>query len=79
MVKSKKISFEASLENLEELVKDLEAGDISLETLLDKYTQAVLLSKTCLDQLNQTEAAIDKMVQENKGEIQESILNIEGH
>jgi len=28
--------------------------------------------------LNQTEAAIDKMVQENKGEIQESILNIEG-
>jgi len=78
MAKSKKISFEASLENLEELVKDLEAGDISLETLLDKYTQAVLLSKMCLDQLNQTEAAIDKMVQENKGEIQESILNIEG-
>lgn len=74
----KKVSFEEAMEQLEGVVKELEGGDISLDSLLEKYTQGVKLSKFCLEELNQTEAAMDKMVREHQGEVVETALEIEG-
>lgn len=76
--KNKELPFEEALKNLEGIVNDLESGELSLDSLLEKYTQGVTLSKLCLDQLNHAEQVIDKMVQENKGEFYETALNIEG-
>lgn len=76
--KNKELPFEEALKNLEGIVNDLESGELSLDSLLEKYTQGVTISKLCLDQLNHAEQVIDKMVQENKGEFYETALNIEG-
>lgn len=76
---SKKMSFEEALGKLEDVVENLESGDVSLQDLLEKYTQGVLLSKFCLNALDQTQQAMDKLVQEDvQGEVRESALNIEG-
>lgn len=73
---SKKISFEEGLEKLENIVKELELGDSNLEDLLDKYSQGVLLSKACMDQLDNTEKAIDKLLKETKGKITETVFDM---
>lgn len=78
MARNKKLSFEESLANLEGIVAELENGDISLAELLDKYTQGVKLSESCLQELSQAETAMDTMVQEKNGEIRECELQVEG-
>jgi len=73
---SKKISFEEGLEKLENIVKQLELGDSNLEDLLEKYSQGVMLSKVCMDQLDHTEKAIDKLLKETKGKITETVFDM---
>ncbi len=67
--KNKKVSFEDALQNLEEIVSELENGEISLDMLMDKYKQGVLLSNLCIEKLDNAETAIDKLLQESKGKI----------
>ena len=67
--KNKQVSFEDALQNLEEIVSELENGEISLDMLMDKYKQGVLLSNLCIEKLDNAETAIDKLLQESKGKI----------
>jgi len=78
MARAKKITFEESMHQLEEIVQTMETGDISLDELLSKYTQGVKLSQSCMKALNEVEKAMDTMLKETDGEIQELELKIEG-
>jgi exodeoxyribonuclease VII small subunit len=51
-------TFEEALEQLEEIVRSLEAGDISLEESLAKYESGVGLLKGCYALLRQAEQRI---------------------
>ena len=62
------MSFEESLEKLEEIVNKLENGDVPLDDAIDEFNKAMQLVKTCNDKLNSAEEAIAKIVQEN-GEV----------
>ena len=42
-----KLSFEESLEKLEEIVKKLEVGDIPLDDAIEEFNHAMKLVKTC--------------------------------
>ena len=64
----KELSFEESLEKLEEIVKKLETGDIPLDDAINEFNEAIKLSKLCDDKLKKAEEAIAKVVKEN-GEI----------
>ena len=44
-------NFESNYEKLEQLVRDLEAPDLTLKQSLDLYEKAVKLSKDCEDAL----------------------------
>lgn len=46
------------METLEEIVNQLEAGDIPLNELIDKYNEGMKLSAFCLDELNRAKDAI---------------------
>ncbi|MBO6122472.1 MAG: exodeoxyribonuclease VII small subunit [Methanobrevibacter sp.] len=59
------LSFEESLEKLEEIVKKLETGDVPLDDAIDEFNKAMQLVKSCNDKLNSAEEAISKIVQEN--------------
>lgn len=64
----KEMTFEESLEKLEEIVNRLENGDVPLDDAIDEFNEAMKLVKTCNDKLNAAEESIAKIVREN-GEI----------
>ncbi len=68
------LSFEESLEKLEEIVNKLENGDVPLDDAIDEFTKAMQLVKVCNTKLNNAEEAIAKLVQDN-GEIVEFNVN----
>jgi exodeoxyribonuclease VII small subunit len=50
--------FETALERLEERVRQLEAGDLSLEAALALYEEGVELARTCHEQLEAAEQRV---------------------
>jgi exodeoxyribonuclease VII small subunit len=52
------ISYEAALEELEQLVARLESGDMPLEQLLSGYQRGAELLKFCRDRLEAVEGQI---------------------
>ena len=59
------LSFEKSLEKLENIVHELESGNIELESAIDKYTEAMKLVKYCSEKLNQATEKVNKILTEN--------------
>ena len=62
------LTFEESLEKLEEIVNKQENGDVPLDDAIEEFKKAMDLVKICNDKLNTAEESIAKIVQEN-GEI----------
>ena len=60
-------SFEASLEALEEIVQQLEDGDLPLEKSLELFEDGIRLSRHCQDRLNQAERRIEVLLRDNQG------------
>ena len=56
--KSDTSSFEEALKNLEEMVKQLESGELSLEESLKKFESGVSLYKDCKKLLSTAEKKI---------------------
>lgn len=60
-------TFEASLEALEQIVRELEQGDLPLEKSLELFEQGIRLSRECQDRLNQAERRIEVLLRDNQG------------
>ncbi len=60
-------SFEASLEALEKIVRDLEQGDLPLDKSLELFEQGIRLSRECQERLNQAERRIEILLRDNQG------------
>lgn len=61
----KKKTFEEKLEQLETIVKDLESGNVDLDSAIAKYTEAMTLAKDCSDTLKSSEEKVNKILKEN--------------
>ena len=59
-------TFEQALQELEQLVKDLEQGDIELNQAVEKYNEGMKLSKHCHDLLASAEQVIVKLMKDDK-------------
>ncbi|WP_405285792.1 exodeoxyribonuclease VII small subunit [Methanobrevibacter sp.] len=59
------LSFEESLEKLEEIVSKLENGDVPLDDAIDEFNNAMQLVKICENKLSKAEESIAKIVQDN--------------
>ena len=57
-----KLSFEDALQELEEIVKNLEQGDVSLEESIAVYTRGTHLKDHCAAKLKDAQARIEKIV-----------------
>ena len=64
-MKEKKTNFEEKLLELEKIVKDLENGDIDLDSAIENYTQAMKLAKECSEALKNAEEKVNKILKEN--------------
>jgi len=60
-------SFEASLEALEQIVHELERGDLPLEKSLELFEQGIRLSRQCQERLSQAERRIEVLLRDNQG------------
>jgi exodeoxyribonuclease VII small subunit len=60
-------TFEASLEALEQIVQQLEQGDLPLEKSLELFEQGIGLSRQCQERLNQAERRIEVLLRDNHG------------
>ena len=78
MPRKKTPSFEQALAEREELVQAMESGDLSLEKLMENYAKGVELSKVCMASLDRAEKAMDVVLKENDGKVEELRLEIEG-
>ena len=61
----KELSFEEKIKRLEAIVSELETGDVALDEAIDKYTEAMKLSKECSEKLNQVTEKVNKILTEN--------------
>lgn len=63
-------TFEEALNELEEIIKKLESGEVPLEKAIDEYTNAMKLVKICSDKLNNATDKVNKILAEN-GELKD--------
>ena len=57
----KKMPFERAIDELESIVKDLEAGKVPLEKSVELYERGEALKKRCEELLRQAEARVEKI------------------
>ena len=67
--KKEEKTFEESLLELETIVKELEAGNVDLDKVIEKYSEAMNLAKNCSDKLNKATEKVNKILKEN-GELE---------
>jgi len=60
-------TFEASLEALEQIVHQLESGDLPLEKSLELFEHGIRLSRECQERLSQAERRIEVLLRDNQG------------
>jgi exodeoxyribonuclease VII small subunit len=58
-------SFEAGLDELESVVKELEGGDLPLERALALFEKGIGLSDTCRKQLQEAETRVEILLKKN--------------
>jgi len=60
-----KITFEKALNELEEIVRQLESGDIELDDAISAYERGAKLKDFCTKKLNEAKQRIDKIKVDN--------------
>jgi exodeoxyribonuclease VII small subunit len=66
-----KKTFEQSLKQLEQVVQELEAGDLPLEKAIKKFEEGIQLSKFCSQKLDEIEKKITVLMEDSEGNIVE--------
>ena len=59
------IKFEDKIKKLEAIVGELESGNVDLDDAIEKYTEAMKLSKECSDKLTEVTEKVNKILKEN--------------
>ena len=66
-----KKTFEESMKQLEEIVEELESGNLPLEKTLKKFEEGVKLSKACNKKLDEIEKKVTILIEDSNGDIKE--------
>jgi exodeoxyribonuclease VII small subunit len=67
-----KKTFEQAIKQLEQIVQDLESGDMPLEKAIKTFEEGIQLSKFCSEKLDETEKRITILMQDSDGEVAEA-------
>jgi len=66
-----KKTFEQAIKQLEQIVQDLESGDMPLEKAIKTFEEGIQLSKFCSEKLDETEKRITILMQDSEGKVSE--------
>jgi exodeoxyribonuclease VII small subunit len=65
------VSFEKAIAELEEIVKKLEKGELTLDESINCFQRGVELTKYCSKRLDEAERSITMLVEGENGQITE--------
>jgi len=68
MASAKKVNLEKSLADLENLVEELESGDLPLETAMKKFEEGIKLTRGCQTALKEAEQKVEILLKSAGGE-----------
>ena len=68
MAAAKKIDLEKSLADLEQLVEELESGDLPLESAMKKFEQGIKLTRGCQAALKEAEQKVEILLKSTGSE-----------
>lgn len=60
--KKNQINFEENIKKIENIVKELESGNVPLDDALDKFNEAFKLSKECDEKLKEVSDSLNKVL-----------------
>lgn len=70
------VSFETALKELENIVGQLEGGELALESQLKSFEKGVALSRECLKKLEEIEKKVELLMQSPDGELKTAPLDV---
>ena len=62
-----KKTFETAMKQLEQIVQDLETGDMPLEMAIKKFEEGIKISKYCSEKLDESERRITLLLRDSDG------------
>ena len=78
MARKKEMAFEEAIGALEQIVAEIETGELPLADLMAKYSEGIKLSDFCMKSLKRAEETMDLLVKETTAGIAEEKLQIGG-
>lgn len=69
---SNKMTFESAMEKLEEQVRRLESGNVSLDEALSSYEEAVKLVRICNEKLESAERKVKILTESAEGTVSDT-------
>ncbi|MEA3489635.1 MAG: exodeoxyribonuclease VII small subunit [Candidatus Omnitrophota bacterium] len=73
----KEITFEKALEKLEQTVKELETGDLTLDFSLKKYEEGIELARMCRQKLEKAKKKIETLVKKDEDIFEQKAFELE--
>jgi exodeoxyribonuclease VII small subunit len=74
----KEPSFEQALDKLENIVEELEDGDLPLEETLKKFEEGIKLSRLCEKKLKAAQKKVSMLTRDDEGNLKETPFAGEG-
>ncbi|MDR3282779.1 MAG: exodeoxyribonuclease VII small subunit [Candidatus Methanoplasma sp.] len=68
------MTFEESLKTLEQLVKELESGNLDLDKGLEVYERATVLRDRCKKILDEADRRVQKLIETSEGTKKEDLV-----
>jgi len=72
-----KLSYEEAIEELEQILKDLEEGDLPLKVSMEKFKRGVELYNYCNNILKDIEGEVKVLLKDENGNINEESFDLE--
>lgn len=75
-MKEESVSFEKAVGELEDIVKKLEKGELTLDESIEYFQKGVELTKYCSKRLDEAERSITMLVEGENGQIIEKDMPV---
>lgn len=73
--RKKQEAFEDALKRLEEIVQQMESGDLTLEASLKLFEEGVRLTRVCSQRLDEAEKKIELLTKDEQGRVKAKTLD----
>jgi exodeoxyribonuclease VII small subunit len=70
-------TFEQALQALEQIVQELESGELPLEKAMHKFEEGIRLTRFCTQKLDETEQKINLLVQDRQGDLSSTPVEVD--